>query len=183
MLPGMPGRVCGTITLCQQHPRLPGVWPCEAEQGGWTGEPPYTRNGTIFVISTKQNTLYAIPTPQEICLSSSCTAGTYSSILMTAIGDLNPGVDVCIPCDPLCQVCVGPGTGLADCPVCTFAARPMEGCVESCNSTSGEWKPYQTVFMLNQWLCSFVPGPAQFFVACSTYYKHQKSGQGLGTRL
>ena len=78
------------------------------------------------------------PMPQEICLSSGCTAGTYSSVLMTAIGDLNPGVDVCIPCDPLCQVCVGPGTGLADCPVCTFAARPMEGCVESCNATLGE---------------------------------------------
>jgi len=74
---------------------------------------------------------------QEICLSSGCTAGTYSSVLMAAIGDLEPGVDVCIPCDPLCQVCVGPGTGLADCPVCTFAARTTEGCVESCNATSG----------------------------------------------
>jgi len=85
------------------------------------------------------------PPQQEICLSSGCTAGTYSSVLMTAIGDLEPGVDVCIPCDPLCQVCVGPGTGLADCPVCTFAARTTEGCVESCNATSGEWRCCQTV--------------------------------------
>ena len=132
------------------------------------------------MISANQNTLYAVPTQQEICLSSGCTAGTYSSVLATAVGDLNPGVDVCIPCDPLCQVCVGPGTGLADCSVCTFAARTLEGCVESCNATSGEWKPYQTVFMLNQWLCSLVPRPCPVFCCLQYILQAMKSWAGPG---
>ena len=75
---------------------------------------------------------------QETCLSSGCTVGTYSSVLTIPIGDLGPGADVCIPCDPLCKDCVRPGTRLADCTVCTFAASTTEGCVESCNATSGE---------------------------------------------
>jgi len=117
------------------------------------------------------------PTPQDICLSSGCPAGTYSSVLATAIGDLNPGVDVCIPCNPLCQVCGGPGTGLADCPMCTFAARTLEGCVESCNATTGEWKPYQTVFMLNQLLYSLVPRPRPVFLLLAV---HTTSNEKLG---
>ena len=95
----------------------------------------HTWNGTIFTL------LYSSPPEfllQERCVSSGCTVGTYPSVLTTAIGDLGPGADVCIPCDPLCEVCVGPGTRLADCTVCAIAARTTEGCVESCNATSGE---------------------------------------------
>ena len=76
---------------------------------------------------------------QVTCLSSDCLPGTYSSVSTTAIGDLRLGSDVCVPCHPLCEVCTGPGTQWpTECRLCRYATHTLEGCVESCNTTSGE---------------------------------------------
>ena len=76
---------------------------------------------------------------QVTCLSSDCLPGTYSSVSTTAIGDLRLGSDVCVPCHPLCEVCTGPGTQWpTECRLCRYATHASEGCVESCNTTSGE---------------------------------------------
>ena len=73
-----------------------------------------------------------------MCLSSGCLRGTYFSTSTAAIGDLESGTDVCIPCHHLCVVCIGPGTRLDNCSKCRYATRVSEQCVRSCNATSGE---------------------------------------------
>ena len=73
------------------------------------------------------------------CLSSDCLLGTYSSISNAPIGDLESGAAVCIPCDPLCDECRGPGTQWpTDCHKCRYATHIHVECVEICNATSGE---------------------------------------------
>ena len=76
--------------------------------------------------------------PQVTCLSTGCLPGTYSSTSTAAIGDLQSGSDVCLPCDPLCAVCTGPGILPGECIQCRYATRFSEGCVRSCNATTGE---------------------------------------------
>ena len=72
-------------------------------------------------------------------MSSDCLLGTYSFISNAPIGDLEFGAAVCIPCDPLCDECRGPGTQWpTDCHKCHNATRIHVECVESCNATSGE---------------------------------------------
>ena len=84
------------------------------------------------------NCLMKLPHCQVMCLSSGCLPGTYFSTSTAPIGDLESGTDVCIPCHPLCEVCIGPGTRLDDCSKCRYATRVSEQCVRSCNATSGE---------------------------------------------
>ena len=76
--------------------------------------------------------------PQVTCLSTGCLLGTYSSTSTAAIGDLQSGSDVCLPCDPLCAGCIGPGILPGECIQCRYATRFSEGCVRSCNATTGE---------------------------------------------
>ena len=75
---------------------------------------------------------------QVTCLSSGCLPGMYSSTSTAAIGDLQSGSDVCIPCDPLCELCTGPGIQQGECILCRYATHLTDGCVRSCNATTGE---------------------------------------------
>ena len=98
-----------------------------------------TELGSISVgLPHISNYLMKLPHCQVMCLSSGCLPGTYFSTSTAAIGDLESGTDVCIPCHPLCEVCIGPGTRLDDCSKCRYATRVSEQCVRSCNATSGE---------------------------------------------
>ena len=165
---GLSGSVCRATLLCQQNLRVSGVWPCGAGprgETGWFGEmilntallqvykigslpcPPFLPSSLLFP-SLHPSLLFSLLPPfilpfrylcpQVTCLSSGCLSGTYSSTSTAAIGDLQSDSDVCIPCDPLCEVCTGPGTRLGMCILCRYATRLSEGCVRSCNTTTGE---------------------------------------------
>ena len=88
--------------------------------------------------------IYALPSTrtqfhaQVNCLRNSCEVGTYLDILVNPIGDLPAESEVCRPCDELCEACIGPGTALTVCSVCTHATRLEEGCVRECDPVTGE---------------------------------------------
>ena len=87
---------------------------------------------------TGKSTVLSPPSLLQVtCLSSGCTLGNYSSTSTAAIGDLRSGSDICVPCDPLCEACTGRGTRILEC-VCRYAAHLDEGCLRSCNASTGE---------------------------------------------
>lgn len=107
--------------------------PCfEACVGGCAGPLPYvnTSHGCLECsrVELDRNN------QQVACLRTGCAARTYPDFLVDPIGDLPSESEVCRPCDELCAACFGAGTTLDICPVCAFATRLDEGCIQQCDN-------------------------------------------------
>ncbi len=82
---------------------------------------------------------------QVRCLSSICGQGYYRDVLSpertnaSIVGDLTVNSAVCVPCDPLCAECTGPGNRLDQdaCQECLITSQDTQ-CVRECNSSTGK---------------------------------------------
>lgn len=105
-----------------------------------------TRSGSqVFLIIYSNNNYLLHVHMQDMCVSDTCDRGYYRDVLspehvdVSIVGDLMFGHDVCVPCDELCELCVGPGSRidpLNACQTCSSASQLEEAqCVAECNAT------------------------------------------------
>ncbi len=81
---------------------------------------------------------------QVECISGNCNHGYYRTVLApenadpAIVGDLPFGSDVCVPCNKLCERCIGPGNDSRDCLLCRYAVSQEGQCLQNCNSDTGK---------------------------------------------